>query len=81
MGISSSDAVSLIRKKLAALEPMISGHGGAIEFIRYEDNIVYVKLHGACQHCPVSMFTLKLGIEEGLQEVLPDLKEVVAIEE
>lgn len=81
MGISISDAVSLIQEKLTALEPMISGHGGAIEFIKYEDHIVYVKLHGACEHCPVSMFTLKLGIEEALKEALPDLKEVVAVEE
>lgn len=54
--------------------------GGDIEFIKYEDRIVYVKLHGACVHCPVSMITLKLGVEEALRAELPEVKEVVAIE-
>jgi Fe-S cluster biogenesis protein NfuA len=40
---------------------------------------VYVKLHGACVHCPISLYTLKLGVEERLKAQLPDLKEVVAV--
>ena len=54
--------------------------GGDIELVKYEDNIVYVKLHGACVQCPISMFTLKLGVEEALKAELPELKEVVSIE-
>lgn len=75
-----SKAIVVINTVLDQLRPMIMNDGGDIELIKYEDNIVYVKLHGACVHCPVSMYTLKLGVEEALRIELPELKEVVAID-
>lgn len=72
--------IATINAVLDQLRPMILGDGGDIEFIKYEDNIVYVKLHGACVGCPVSGYTLKLGVEEALRAELPELKEVVAID-
>jgi len=67
-----------IVRVLEQLRPMIMADGGDIEFIRYEDNIVYVKMHGACQGCPAASFTLKLGVEEALRNQLPEIKDVVA---
>jgi Fe-S cluster biogenesis protein NfuA len=73
-------AIAIIKNVLEELRPAIMNHNGNIEFAKYEDAIVYVKLHGACVECPVSMFTLKLGIEEALKAELPEVKEVIAIE-
>ncbi len=70
----------IIQKILAQLRPAIQGDGGDIELVKYEDNILYVKLHGACVDCPVSFYTLKMGVEEALKAKLPELKEVIAIE-
>ena len=78
--MTQQNVLEIIKSVLAKMQPMIQGDGGDIEFINYENNIVYVKLHGACVHCPVSMFTLKLGIEESLKAEIPDLKEVIAVE-
>ena len=33
------------------IRPFLIGDGGDIEFIKYENNIVYVKLKGACAGC------------------------------
>ena len=33
------------------LRPYINADGGDIEYLKYEDNIVYVKFHGACASC------------------------------
>ncbi len=74
------DIRTQIEAVLDQLRPMIQGHGGDIEFVKYEDDIVYVKFHGACVSCPISTMTLKLGIEEALQIELPTIKEVIAIE-
>lgn len=74
------NAIAIIESVLNQLRPAIHGDGGDITLVKYEDNIVYVKLQGACVHCPVSMFTLKFGIEEALKAELPELKEVVSIE-
>ena len=73
-------ALKIIESVLNQLRPTIQGDGGDIVLVKYEDNVVYVKLQGACVHCPVSMFTLKLGVEEALKAELPEVKEVIAIE-
>lgn len=59
--------------------PAIELHGGNIELIDYKDEIVYVKLSGACVGCPLSFITLKLGLESQLKEKIPNLKKVVAL--
>ena len=41
-----------------------------------DDGIVKVRLTGACGSCPMSTYTLKLGIEQRLKEKIPEIKEV-----
>ena len=53
--------------------------GGFIQFVSYEDNKVYVSLQGACAGCPSSTMTLKMGIETRLRQVVPEIKEVIAL--
>lgn len=58
------------------IKPFIISDGGNLEFIKYENNIVYVKLSGACAECPMMDVTLKDGIEELIINEIPDVKEV-----
>lgn len=76
---SMEDHVPIIVAVLAELQPLIQMDGGSIEFVRYEDTKVYVKLAGACIHCPMSMYTLKMGVEAALKERLPNISEVIAV--
>jgi len=73
--------IAIIEEVLSQLRPVINGDGGDITFVKYEHNIVYVKLAGACIGCPASMYTLKLGVEEALRVKLPNLFEVIALDE
>mgnify|MGYP004616384577 FL=1 len=50
--------------------------GGNIVFVKIEDNILYVRLQGACIGCPMKEFTLKDGIEKTVLEKVPEIKEV-----
>ena len=58
------------------IRPFLISDGGNIEFIKYEDKIVYVHLSGACENCGMIDFTLKDGIEEMLINEIPEIKEV-----
>ena len=63
------------------IRPLLQGHGGDIEFVSVEeDNSVKVKLQGACSGCPGAKMTLKNGVEKILQEKLPQVKEVIAVD-
>lgn len=76
-----SSIIAIIEEVLASLSPLITGHGGSISLVKYENDTVYVQLAGNCVGCPASIFTLKLGVEEALKAKLPHLKEVIALEE
>jgi Fe-S cluster biogenesis protein NfuA len=61
------------------IKPAVESDGGAIELDSYEDGLVKVILKGSCSGCPSSTATLKGGIESLLKNMLPEVKEVVAI--
>ena len=62
-----------------ALRPFIINDGGNIEFVKYEDNIVYIQMIGACADCAMLDLTLKDGIEMAIKEEIPEVKEVINV--
>lgn len=61
------------------LRPFLINDGGNIEFVKYEDNIVYIQMMGACSDCAMLDLTLKDGIEMAIKEEVPSVKEVINI--
>lgn len=80
MDVNTAPKIKAIQDAISALRPAIEGHGGSIEFVELKDSIVYVKLSGACVGCPSSYFTMKMGVQEAIQAVAPEITEVVAVE-
>ena len=64
---------------LDALRPYLINDGGNIEFIKYENNIAYIKMMGACSNCEMLDLTLKDGIEAAIKEEVPEVKEVINV--
>ena len=70
---------SKVEEVLGKIRPSIQADGGDVELIEIKaDNVVVVRLKGACGSCPMATLTLKAGIERVLKEHLPEVKEVVA---
>jgi len=61
------------------LRPFLINDGGDIEFVKLEDNIVYIKLLGACSNCSLIDYTIKDGIEAAIKEEIPEIEAVVNI--
>lgn len=68
-----------IKEIIDTLRPFLINDGGNIEFIKYEDNIVYIQMLGACSDCEMIDLTLKDGIETAIKEEIPEVKEVINI--
>lgn len=68
-----------IKEIINKLRPYLIGDGGDIEFVKYEDGILYIKMLGACAGCALIDYTLKDGIEMAIKEEVPEVKEVVNI--
>ena len=61
------------------IKPYLNMEGGDIDFVRFEDGYVYIKLSGACQNCEYQDVTLYDGIENMIKEELPDIKGVINV--
>ncbi len=78
--LSDTPIVKQIKNLLnVEIRPVVALDGGDIVFNRYENNILYIHMRGACAGCPSSMATLKEGIEVRMKEAFPEIQEVVAI--
>ena len=66
----------LIMDVIEKIRPFLISDGGNIEFKDYKDDIVYIKLTGACSNCSLIDLTLKDGIESAIKEMVPSVKEV-----
>lgn len=70
------NAEEKIKEIINKLRPYLVGDGGDIEFVKYEDGIVYIKMLGACAGCALIDYTLKDGVEMAIKEEVPEVKEV-----
>jgi Fe-S cluster biogenesis protein NfuA len=48
-------------------------HGGSAELISFEDDVVKVKLGGACDGCPLSTATLKGWVQGTIHQFFPEV--------
>jgi Fe-S cluster biogenesis protein NfuA len=67
-----------VEKVIEKIRPMLQRDGGDIQLVDVADGVVKVRLTGACGSCPMSMMTLKMGVERELKKEVPEIKEVVS---
>jgi len=70
-----------IKAVLEELRPTILQDGGEIHFVRFDNGVVYVSLHGACATCPISFMTLTMGLEVQLKQRVTGVERVVSVDE
>jgi Fe-S cluster biogenesis protein NfuA len=76
----NEETVTKIIAIIDKIRPFLISDGGNLEFVKYEDNIVYIRMMGACADCAMIDLTLKEGIEEFIVNEVPEVKEVVNID-
>ena len=74
------DKATQIKELLNDIRPLLNQDGGDIEFIKYEDKFVFIKLTGACAHCGYQDETINYGIETYLKEQIPEIEGVINVD-
>ena len=75
-----SDVETKIRQILdQEIRPAVAMDGGDITFHGFKDGVVTLHLQGSCSSCPSSVMTLKMGVENRLKSLIPEVKEVVQV--
>lgn len=70
-----------IQKTLDSVKPFLRADSGDVEFVEVtEDGIVKVRLTGSCRVCPLSVMTLRAGIERTLLREVPGIRRVESVD-
>ena len=68
-----------IKEIIEQMRPYINMDGGDIDFIKYEDGYVYIKLTGACTNCVFQDNTIDDGLLEMFKSEIPEIKGVINV--
>ena len=78
--MKDAETISKIEAALSQVRPFLKADGGDISLVEVtDDNIVRVRLHGACQGCSISHITMKAGVEEAIKNAVPEIKTVESV--
>ena len=67
-----------LNETIEYIRPAVQADGGDIKLSKVQDGVVNIDMLGACQGCPLSIATLKSGIERIIKEKVPGVTEVIA---
>lgn len=68
-----------IKELIDNIRPYLNMDGGDIEYVKYENNYVYIKLNGACTNCLLQDNTINDGLLTMFQEEIPEIKGIINI--
>lgn len=75
-----NDLYEQVDKALDAIRPYIHSHAGDVNIVDVSsDGVVKLQMVGTCHGCPMSMLTLRLGIERILMEKVEGITQVVSL--
>jgi Fe-S cluster biogenesis protein NfuA len=68
-----------VEKALEKVRGGLQRDGGDISLVDIRDDVVYVKMRGACSGCPMAAVTLKNFVEATLKKEIPEIKSIEAV--
>ena len=77
---SNNEETKKILEIINQLRPYLNSDGGDLEFIKYEDNYVYIIIYGACAACQFRDYTIQDNIFEAIKEEVPEVKGIINVE-
>ena len=77
---TSTDLWERVDSALNEIRPYIHSHAGDVNIVDVDDEgVVKLQMVGTCHGCPMSMLTLRLGIERILTEKVEGVTRVLSI--
>jgi len=69
-----------IQKALNSVRPFLQADDGDVELVEVtDDGIVKVRLTGSCAICPLSIMTLRAGVERAIMKEVPAVRRIEAV--
>jgi len=69
-----------VEEALDTIRPYLQADGGDVEVIEITaDQVLRIELTGACKTCNMSHMTMRAGIEETIKRAVPEIKEIISV--
>ncbi len=76
----TNDIVERINEVIESMRPFINQDGGDLEFIKYENKTVFIKLLGSCIGCSLVDITYVDGLLSIIQDEIPEIENIEIVE-
>ena len=77
--MNNEEIIQAVERALEEIRPFLISDGGNISLVSIEDDVVKVRLEGACVSCNINHMTLQNGVETTIKRYVPQIKEVIYI--
>ncbi|MCM8788235.1 MAG: NifU family protein [Candidatus Omnitrophica bacterium] len=78
---SNQELKAKVEEALKEIRCFLQMEGGDCELIEVSDDTAKIRLTGSCAGCPFAQLTLKMRVEKIIKDRVPEIKEVVNVEE
>ncbi len=80
MNTGNQELMDKVDQALNEVRPYLETDGGNVRVLEVsDDHVVTLELLGACGSCPMSVMTMKAGIEETIKRQVPEIQTVRAV--
>ena len=77
--MNNEETTKKIKEMIENIRPFLQMDGGDIEFIKYEDNYLYVRLNGHCTDCLFQDDTINNNLLLMFQEEMPVIEGIINV--
>jgi Fe-S cluster biogenesis protein NfuA len=69
-----------VEEALNTIRPYLEADGGNVDVVEItDDHTLKLELTGACKTCNMSHMTMKSGIEETIKRAVPEIKNIISV--
>ena len=80
MDTTKESLLERVEEALNSIRPYLEADAGNVSVVEItNENVLKIKLLGSCESCPMSIMTLKAGIEQAVRKAVPEIIAVEAI--
>jgi Fe-S cluster biogenesis protein NfuA len=77
---NQTSLLARVEEALNTIRPYLEADAGNVSIIEItEEMVLKIKLLGSCESCPMSIMTLKAGIEQAVLKAVPEIIAVEAV--
>ncbi|MEM6263559.1 MAG: NifU family protein [Bacteroidota bacterium] len=78
--IQQDELLGRVETALDSIREYLRSDGGDVKVRQITDDMVLeLELLGNCESCSMSAMTMKAGIEEAVRRIVPEIKQVIAV--